>query len=69
MMVIQLQRIRFIVRESWHFLGCDAGAGRWKARLVYVTGIVPVTIRFLWLSRNDSKVDWQTAENQRDRAI
>jgi len=54
----QIRRALFIIRESWSFLGCEGGSARWRARRQYAVGIVPVTIRFLWVCRHDEEGDW-----------
>lgn len=29
----------WFLRKSWHYLGCDQGSGRWRARRRYLTGL------------------------------
>lgn len=50
-----MRKALWFVRESWHFLGCDGGSGRHRARLAYLTGIPGALVRFLWLSRHDGR--------------
>lgn len=30
----------FFTKESWAYLGCKSGKGRWKARWVFLTGFL-----------------------------
>lgn len=48
-----LEGALWFIRESWPYLGCDKGAGRWRARRRYFLGIIPGVIWFVWQSRKD----------------
>lgn len=29
----------WFIRQSWHYLGCAGGTGRWRARLTFLLGL------------------------------
>jgi len=45
----------WFLRSSWSYLGCDRGAGRWRARRTYLAGLVPAAVKFMRLTRADER--------------
>lgn len=45
--------VLWFVWASWSFLGCDRGAGRWRARRRYARGLLPTLLRYLRMRRED----------------
>jgi len=43
----------WFVRNSWFYLGCDRGTGRWKMRRKYFWEIVPKMVWFVKQGRRD----------------
>lgn len=41
------------LRESWKYLGCDRGSGRWRARRRYFAGIWYKTPAFILECKRD----------------
>jgi hypothetical protein len=51
-----IDKVVFFVTQSWTYLGCDSGTGRWRARRDYFINIIPKTIKFAYISRNDPPI-------------
>lgn len=42
-------------RNSWSYLGCDGGTGRWAMRRHYFARIIPRGIRYVLKCRDDRR--------------
>lgn len=58
--------VAWFVRQSWVYLGCHGGTGRWRARRRFARGLTRATLRYANAARADAR-DGFPHQPRRDR--